>query len=46
VLLAEASVAAVQALVRWDQPGFADRELGERATLRLPPEARMASLTG
>jgi primosomal protein N' (replication factor Y) len=36
----------VQALVRWDQAGFADRELTERAALRLPPEARMASLTG
>ena len=37
---------AIQALVRWDQAGFADRELTERAALRLPPEARMASLTG
>ena len=46
VLLAESSSPAVQALVRWDQAGFADRELGERALLRLPPEARMASLTG
>ena len=46
VVLAEASTPAVQALVRWDQPGFADRELGERAALRLPPDARMASLTG
>jgi len=46
VLLGDAAAPAVQALVRWDQPGFADRELGERAVLRLPPEARMASLTG
>jgi primosomal protein N' (replication factor Y) len=46
VLLADAAAPAVQALVRWDQSGFADRELGERAGLRLPPEARMASLTG
>ena len=44
--VAERSAPAVQALVRWDQAGFADRELAERALLRLPPEARMASLTG
>lgn len=36
----------VQALVRWDPGGFADRELAERATLRLPPAVRMAALTG
>jgi primosomal protein N' (replication factor Y) (superfamily II helicase) len=46
VVLADPSTPAVQALVRWDQAGFADRELGERAALRLPPETRMASLTG
>ncbi len=46
VVLADPSVPAVQALVRWDHAGFADRELDERAALRLPPEARMASLTG
>jgi len=46
ILLGDAASPAVQALVRWDQAGFADRELGERAALRLPPEARMASLTG
>lgn len=46
VLVAESTLPAVQALVRWDHAGFADRELGERAALRLPPEARMASLTG
>ena len=46
VLLADAAAPAVQALVRWDPSGFADRELAERAGLRLPPAARMASLTG
>jgi primosomal protein N' (replication factor Y) len=46
VLLGDSTASAVQALVRWDQAGFAERELGERAALRLPPEARMASLTG
>ena len=37
---------AVQALVRWDPAGFAERELAERGELRLPPAARMAALTG
>ena len=46
LVMAEPSVPAVQALVRWDHAGFADRELAERTALRLPPEGRMASLTG
>ena len=46
LLLADGRAPAVQALVRWDHAGFAERELAERAALRLPPEARMASLTG
>jgi primosomal protein N' (replication factor Y) len=36
----------VQALVRWDPEGFAERELADRLVSRLPPAARMASLTG
>jgi primosomal protein N' (replication factor Y) len=36
----------VQALVRWDPATFAARELAEREELRLPPAARMASVTG
>jgi primosomal protein N' (replication factor Y) len=46
VVMAEAGLPAVQALVRFDHAGFAERELAERATLRLPPEAWTASLTG
>ncbi|MGZ4502203.1 MAG: primosome assembly protein PriA, partial [Nocardioidaceae bacterium] len=46
VVLADPASPAVQALVRWDPGTFAERELAERATLRLPPAARMASLTG
>ena len=46
VVVADAATPAVQALVRWDPAGFADRELAERAALRLPPGPRMASLTG
>lgn len=37
---------AVQALVRWDQPGFAVREADQRALAHLPPASRLASLTG
>jgi primosomal protein N' (replication factor Y) (superfamily II helicase) len=36
----------VQALIRWDPRGYADRELAERATLHLPPAVRIAQLTG
>ncbi len=46
VVVAEAGLRAVQALVRWDPATFARRELAERAELRFPPVARMASLTG
>jgi primosomal protein N' (replication factor Y) len=46
VVLADPSSRAVQALVRWDPEGFADRELADRLASRLPPAARMASLTG
>jgi primosomal protein N' (replication factor Y) (superfamily II helicase) len=46
VVGADAGIAAVQALVRWDPAGFAARELAERAELGFPPAARMASLTG
>ncbi|MGO8959766.1 MAG: primosomal protein N' [Streptosporangiaceae bacterium] len=46
VVVADGSQRAVQALVRWDPATFADRELAERAELRFPPAARMASVTG
>ena len=46
VLMADPAVPAVQALIRWDAAAFARRELAERAELRFPPTARMASLTG
>jgi primosomal protein N' (replication factor Y) (superfamily II helicase) len=46
VVGADASIPAVQALVRWDPAGFAARELAERAELGFPPVARMAALTG
>jgi primosomal protein N' (replication factor Y) len=46
VVVAEAAQPAVQALIRWDPATFAERELAERAELRFPPAARMASLSG
>jgi primosomal protein N' (replication factor Y) len=46
VISADPSAPAVQALVRSDPPGFAARELAERAELGLPPGGAVASLTG
>ena len=37
---------AVQALVRWDQAGFAAREMAERQEAHLPPASRLATITG
>ncbi|WTW93131.1 primosomal protein N' [Streptomycetaceae bacterium NBC_01309] len=46
VIIAEPTLRAVQALVRWDPQGYARTELAERAELGLPPVSRMASVTG
>ncbi|MCY1142313.1 primosomal protein N' [Actinoplanes sp. Pm04-4] len=46
VVVADGSLAPVQALIRWDPAWFAQRELTERRELSFPPAARMASLTG
>ncbi|MEU4240459.1 primosomal protein N' [Actinoplanes sp. NPDC026619] len=46
VVVADGSLATVQALIRWDPAWFATRELAERRELGFPPAARMASLTG
>jgi primosomal protein N' (replication factor Y) (superfamily II helicase) len=46
VVVAAAALPVVQALIRWDPATFADRELAERAELRFPPTARMASVSG
>jgi primosomal protein N' (replication factor Y) len=46
VIGADASLAPVQALVRWDPAGHADRELADRRELGFPPISRMATLTG
>lgn len=46
VIGADASIPAVQALIRWDPVGSAERELAERRELRFPPATRMAALSG
>ncbi|WP_408638145.1 primosomal protein N' [Nonomuraea corallina] len=46
VVLADAALPAVQALVRWDPVTHAERELADRAELGFPPAVRMATLTG
>jgi primosomal protein N' (replication factor Y) len=46
VIIADAGIPAVQALVRWDPVTHSQRELSERRELRFPPSVRMASLTG
>ena len=37
---------ALQALVRWDPAGFADREASARSEAHLPPASRLATITG
>lgn len=46
VVGAEAGLAPVQALVRWDPAWHAERELAERRELGFPPAVRMASAEG
>ncbi len=36
----------LQALLRWDPSGFAQREMAERQSAHLPPASRLATLTG
>ena len=46
MLLGRGAPVPVQALVRWDPVGYAERELDERTDLEFPPVVRMASITG
>jgi primosomal protein N' (replication factor Y) len=46
VICADSQAPAVQALVRIDPAGHAERELAERAELGFPPAVVMAELTG
>lgn len=40
------AVPSLQALVRWDPAGFAEREAAERREAHLPPAARVATISG
>jgi primosomal protein N' (replication factor Y) (superfamily II helicase) len=46
VVLAESTLRPVQALLRWDPGGAADRELADRRRLRFPPAVTVAALRG
>ncbi|HEY1622912.1 MAG TPA: primosomal protein N' [Streptosporangiaceae bacterium] len=46
VVLAEAGLPAVQALIGWNPVVFSERELAERAELGFPPAVRMAEVSG
>ncbi|MFP3462412.1 primosomal protein N' [Arthrobacter globiformis] len=46
VVITADDTAAVGALLRWDPAGYAQRELGLRAELQLPPAVRVAAVTG
>jgi primosomal protein N' (replication factor Y) len=46
LLVGDAAPAPTNALVRFDAPGLADRELTDRRELGLPPAGRVAAVTG
>jgi primosomal protein N' (replication factor Y) (superfamily II helicase) len=46
VILAEARLSAVQALIAWNPVTFSERELAERTELGFPPAVRMAEVSG
>ena len=46
LVVGDSDMREIQALIRWDPHGYADRELAERAALHLPPAVRIAQLTG
>ena len=46
VMVADAGIPPVQALIRWNPAGFARRELAERRELGFPPAVRMAAVEG
>jgi primosomal protein N' (replication factor Y) len=46
VAVGDPATPALQALVRWDPAGFAQRELAERRSAHLPPASRLATVTG
>jgi len=45
VVVGDPGAAGVQALVRWDPGGYAERLIAERLSAHLPPASRLATLT-
>lgn len=45
VVVGDPGAAGVQALVRWDPDGYAERLIAERLSAHLPPASRVATLT-
>ncbi len=46
VVVGESAEPVLQALLRWDPAGFAQRELADRQSAHLPPASRLATITG
>lgn len=46
VIVADAALSPVQAVIRWDPAGFAAREIRDREVLGFPPAVTMASVDG
>lgn len=46
LVVGDPALPVLQALVRWDQPGFAQREAAARQEAHLPPASRLATVTG
>lgn len=46
LLIGDPAQPTLQALVRWDQPGYAAREAEQRSLAHLPPASRLATVTG
>lgn len=46
LVVGDPGLPVLQALVRWDQPGFAQREAAARQEAHLPPASRLATITG
>jgi primosomal protein N' (replication factor Y) len=46
IVVADSGLAVVQALIRWDAAGHAERELAERGELGFPPAVRLAAVSG
>ncbi|MER6971531.1 primosomal protein N' [Nocardioides sp. NPDC000445] len=46
LVVGDPALSVLQALVRWDQPGFAQREAAARQEAHLPPASRLATITG